>query len=159
MNDNLKIVERLFEMAKNELHYSEFPKAYNKEHIFLANYLNCAATDLEREFNDTFKYAVGNYKNSLKEGKKYGWFHSPEKLIYINMQLNQIRYAVYGERHVRELVFKKELGNAAYKDLINQIDCTVLMTDIQKKKHMDKCNKMAKKIMAEILKEENGKID
>jgi len=153
--ENLKIVQRLLELAKNELEYSTYPKPFKEEHIFLPNVLNSALKDLENEFSEKFKRCVGAYKSTLKEQKKgYGWFHSPENLIYINMKINQLKWVVYGDRFVREIRFNEELGNKAYKDLIDQIDCTVLMSETKRKAHAKKCNEMAIRIVNEILEKE-----
>ena len=47
---------------------------------------------------------------NLKDGKnKYGWFHDPEKLIWTNMQMNQLKFAIYGEGHTKELIFNEDL--------------------------------------------------
>lgn len=153
--ENLQILERLLKLAKNSIEYNVMPQSYDKEYIFLPNILQYALVNLEREFNDRFQYCVNHYKMNLKEGKnKHGWFSSPEKLIWINMQINQLKFAIYGERHTRELVFNEKLKEAAYLDLINQIDCTVLMTSKQLEKHNRECNKMAMDILNEILEEE-----
>ena len=153
-NSNLKIVQRLLELSKNTLDYSVHPQEFKKEYIFLANVLNDSLDRLRHEFADAFKQIVGQYKNSLKEGKGYGWFHSPEKLEWIQTYINQLDYAVYGEKFTRQLKFKSELKNKAYKNFIEQIDRTVLMTPTQLKKHNAQCNKIAKEIMDEILAEE-----
>jgi len=155
-NSNLKIVSRLLELSKNQIDYSEFPKECRKEHIYLANVLNDSVKKLEWEFAECFKRAVGNYKQTLAKGKKFGWFHKPEELVYIKMQINQLLYAIYGERFIHEIKFKPELKNEAYLDLINQIDRTVLMTSKELKKHNEEINKMAKEIMDEILREEKA---
>lgn len=154
-NSNLNIVKRLALLSQNQVEYNEFPRAYNEEYIFLANWLNSAARDAENDFNKTFQYAVGNYKSTLKEsGKGYGWFHNAGNLVHQANTLDQIHYAIYGERHIRGIRWNAQLKNMAYKDLIEQIDRTVLMTEAQLKKHRATCNKLAKKIMDEILAEE-----
>jgi hypothetical protein len=153
--ENLKILSRLLEIAKNPLEYSLYPKPFKEEHIFLANHLNEARQRLEVEFNNAFKKAVGAYKSTLKE-HGFGYFHSPETLVYIRMQINQISYVVYGD-YVHEIKFNEDLGKAAYKDLIEQIDRTVLMTPAQLKKHTAECNRISKEIIDEILKEEREK--
>lgn len=156
-NDNLEIITRLLELARNPLEYSVFPKEYKQEYVFLANVINDSISRLEHEFDEAFKYAVGRYKSSLKEDKGYGWFHSPEKLIWINTQLNQLRYAVYGERHVRELKWNEHLGDMAYRDLLDQIDRTVFMTPDELKEFNEKINQMALEVLNEILEEEKTK--
>jgi len=153
---NLQIIERLLKLAKNSIGGDGImPLRYDKEYIFLANILNHALVNLENKFNDRFKYCVSIYKMNLKESKnKYGWFHKPEELIWTNMQINQLKFAIYGESLTRELVFVKELKEAAYLDLINQIDPTVLMTPKELEKHTKECNKIALDILNEILAEE-----
>ncbi len=155
MDTNLQIVQRLLELSRNELSYSIFPQPYDKEYIFLANVINDSRKILDHEFAEAFQQAVGQYKSSLAKNKKYGWFNKPERLIWINMQKNQLNYAVYGERHVRELKFNADLGNMAYKNLIEQIDCTVLMSAKQKKEHLKKCDAMLLEIIKEIETEDN----
>lgn len=153
--DNLKIISRLVELSKNELHYSQMPQPYNKEYIFLANHLNAAIVNLEYEFQDAFRYAVGKYKQSLGESTTgFGWFHEPEKLIYIRMQINQLKYAIYGAEFAHDLIFKEELGSGAYKDLIEQIDRTVLMTPEEKKSYEEEINKIGMEVIKELLAEE-----
>lgn len=153
-NSNLQIVKRLLELSKNQLEYSEFPKAYNKEHIFLANVLNDARQSLEREFADAFKIAVGRYKASLEKSGEFGWFHKPEELVYLQMQIDQLKYAVYGESSVREIKFNESLGKAAYKDLIEQIDRTVLMNEKELEKFRAECERLSAEVLDEILAEE-----
>ena len=157
MSDNLQIIQRLLEIGKNPLVISLVPKDFKEEHIFLANILNYALTNMEREFNENFKKAVAQYKGSLKEEKGYGWFHNPENLVYENMYINQLKYIIYGERFVSTIKFKEELGKKAYLDLINQIDRTALMTPAQLKKHNAACNRIANDILKEILAEEKKK--
>ena len=160
---NLQIVQRLVELATNTLDYSLFPKPYKEQYIFLANVINDSLSKIESEFNKEFERIVSCYKETLSgKGRfpktKFGWFHNPEKIVYINTQMNQLRYAIYGERHVREIKFNEKLKNRAYKDLIQQIDCTVLMTPTQLKTHQSKCSAIAKRVMSEILKEEKRQI-
>jgi hypothetical protein len=144
-------------LSKNKLEYTVIPKECKSEYIFLSNVINYALVNLEREFDDKFKYAVGNYKQSKKESKKkYGWFHGYENLLYIDMQINQLKYVIYGDKFVRQLKWNEELGDAVYEDLIKQIDPTVLMTPKQLKDHNNRISKMAKEIMDEILAEENN---
>ncbi len=158
-DSNLKIVQRLLELAKNQPGYNEerplFPKSYDTEQIWLANVLNDSRNIMEREFKEEFQRVVAQYKMTLKEGKGYGWFHSPEKLEWIKMQINQLKYVVYGEEYIREIKFNDSLKNKAYKDFIEQIDRTVLMTPAQLKKHDAEINRISKEVMAEILKEES----
>ena len=157
-NSNIQIVQRLLELAKNPLDYSASPKNFKQEHIFLSNVLNDSKARMEREFNEAFKEIVGQYKRTLKEGKGYGWFHDPEKLEWKQNYINQVDYAIYGDKFTRkQLKFNEKLKNKAYKDFIEQIDRTALMTPIQLKKHNEQCNKIAKEIMAEILAEEKTK--
>lgn len=155
-NDNLSICHRLLDLSKNELVYNVYPGNFKSEYIFLANALNDSISRLEHEFDDAFKNAVGTYKASLREGKGYGWFHAPEKLCYIRMQINQLLYAVYGDQFCHELVFREELGKMAYKDLIEQIDRTAIMTQSQLKSHNKKIEKISADIVKELLKEENN---
>lgn len=156
--DNLKIVQRLVEICKNELQYDVYPKPFKEEHIFLSNELNYALVAREREFNETFKQCVGKYKSTLEKNKKYGWFNSPENLIWKYMYINQLKYIIYGERYSdKDLVFREELKEMAYLDLINQIDRTALMTEKELKEHQEKCNAMAMEILEELLKEEKEK--
>ncbi len=154
--ENLQILERLLKLAKNSIAGDGImPNSYYKEYIFLSNILNHALVNLENKFNDQFKYCVSIYKMNLKDGKnKYGWFHDPEKLIWTNMQMNQLKFAIYGEGHTKELIFNEDLKESAYLDLINQIDCTVLMTPKELEKHNKECNKIALDILSEILAEE-----
>ena len=157
--DNLKIVQRVLELAGNRLEYTVHPKTFKEEHIFLANVLNTSLSKLQDEFDKEFKKIVLTYKETLSGKGRFpksrlGWFHDPEKIIWINMQMNQLRYAIYGEEYTREIVYKPQLKARAYKDLIQQIDCTVLMTPAELKKHMAQCNKIAKDVVNKILKEE-----
>lgn len=152
---NFQIVQRLFELSKNRLDYSPEPKGYKDAYLWLANYLNCAIKDLEREFNDKFAYAVSIYTMNLRE-QGHGWFYEPETLVYKRAQINQLIYAVYGERSVSEISFKKELGSDAYRDLIEQIDRTVLMSEEEKKAHDAQCAAFAREIIDEILAEEQA---
>lgn len=153
-NGNLQIVQRLLELSTNTVKWSVYPNDYNKEHLYLSNILNYAAHSLENEFSECFKKAVGEYTSSLKENKRYGWFYSPDKLVWKRTQINQITYAIYGKDYVHEIKFNEHLGKAAYKDLINQVDRTALMTPAQIRLHELKCNKIAKKIVDKILAEE-----
>ncbi len=156
-NTNIQIVQRLLELSKNEIGgYSIFPRNFKEERIWLANILSDSMRQHEAEFAQEFREIVGHYKSSLKEGKGYGWFHSPEKLAWKKMQINQLIYAIYGDKYTnaeKELKFNKKLGNDAYRDFICQIDPTVLMTPAQLKKHNSQCNKIASEILSEILKE------
>jgi len=156
-NSNLKIVSRLLELAKNPIDYSVFPKEYKEENIFLANVLNDSVKKLEWEFAECFKRIVGNYKESLSLNKGFGWFHRPEEIVWIRMQINQLLYAIYGERFVHEIKFNKELGDEAYLDLINQIDRTVLMTPEEVEKLNEEIGRLSKEILDEILQEEAAK--
>lgn len=152
-DSNLGILKRLLEIAKNPLDWSVYPKSYKEEHLFLANVINDSIRVHEREFAEAFQQAVGSYKQSLEKGAGYGWFHEPEKLVWINTQLNQLKYAVYGERFVHEIRFNEGLSKAAYKDLIEQIDRTALMTEEQLMQHRAECNKLSQEIVDEMLKE------
>lgn len=152
-NDNLLIIKRLIEIAKNPLTYSEFPKSYKEEYIFLPNILNSAIKDLENEFNEAFKYAVGNYKLTLEQNKGYGWFHNPSKLVYIKTRINQLKYIIYGDRCVNEIKFNEDLGNEAYKDLILQIDRSVLMSSEEKIEYYKQLEEISRELIDEILKD------
>jgi len=154
-NDNLEIVARLLEMAKNPLSYSEFPSDYKEEHIFLANVLTDALQHVEHEFDKSFQYAVGNYKANLRDDKNYGWFSNPEELEWLNMRKNQLLYAVYGERFIRTIKFNEKLGHDAYKDFICQIDATAIMTDEELKEHYKRVNEISKEILKKIKKSGN----
>lgn len=154
-NSNLEIVSRLLELSKNQIEFNVFPKECREEYIFLSNVLNDSVKKLEWEFAECFKRAVGNYKQSLLMGNGFGWFHNPEELVWIKMQINQLLYTIYGERFIHEIKFKSELGNEAYLDLINQIDRTVLMTSEELQKHNEEIDKMSKEILDEILREES----
>lgn len=157
MDSNLEIVQRLLELSKNERCFSNdvYSVDFKKEHIFLSNILNYALVNAEREFNEKFKMCVNQYKGNLKNSKDgFGWFHSPENLIYQNAYINQIKYAIYGDRFIHVYSFKKELGKEAYKDLILQIDATVLMTPKELAAHQKRCNELAKEIIDEMLAEE-----
>lgn len=160
-NSNLQIVQRLLELSKNRMEgYTLFPRPFKKEQIWLSNVLNDSLNLMEAEFNRKFQEIVGHYKSSLKEGKGYGWFHSPEKLAWGRMQINQLSYAIYGDKFThKELEFKEELGNDAYREFICQIDRTVLMTPKELKEHNEQINRMAKEILDEILAEEKEKKD
>src|SRR5688572_30163542 len=127
--DNIEIVQRLFEIAQNQLSYSLEPKPFKEEHIFLSNVLNCALQDAEREFNENFKECVAHYKVNLEKSKsKKGFFHNVEKLFWGKNKINQLLYIIYGDRFtMTELTFKREHPDP-YKDLIEQIDRTALMT-------------------------------
>ncbi len=153
MESNLHIVQRLLELAKNQIEYNVYPKHYKEEHIFLSNMLSDSLRKHEDEFARKFQEAVGQYKGSLRD-KTYGWFHSPEKLVWLNMEINQLKYAIYGERFVHELNFNEDLGNDAYRDFICQINRTVLMTPEELKIHNDEVNKLSMEILQEILAEE-----
>lgn len=154
-DSNLHIVKRLAELAKNPLDYSVYPKPFRQEHIFLANWLNDALRQEEREFAEKFQRAVGKYKSTLSEGKGYGWFHNDENLCWSFMTIQQLKYVIYGEKFtLRQIKFNKALGNLAYKDLIEQIDRTALMTDEELKAHNEECNRIAEEVMMEILAEE-----
>ena len=160
-NSNINIVSRLLELSKNKLDYSVLPKPYKEEHIFLANILNHALVNLEREFNDKFKIAVMSYKETLSgkgrfKKSKHGYFYNHENLLYINMQINQLKYAIYGDRFVHELKWNEHLGQKAYKDLIEQIDRTVLMEPDELRKHNKNVNKIANEILQEILNEKKN---
>lgn len=155
MSSNLEIVARLIEIAKNQLEYSTFPKQFKDEYIFIADVFTDSIKEHEREFDTAFQKAVGNYKSTLaQDGKGFGWFHSPEKLEWINMRINQMKYIVYGDRFTREIKFNKALGKDAYKDMIEQIDRTVLMSEEEKKAHYEHYCMLSKEIKAKILKEE-----
>ena len=158
-NENLDIIKRLIEIAKNPLDYSTFPKPFKEEHIFLSNELSEALKYRQREFDEYFQKCVGNYKSTLEnEGKGYGWFHSPEKLIWKHTYVNQLHYIIYGDRYTdRELVFREELKTDAYKDLILQVSGIALMTDEELVIHNEKSNELVKSIMEEILAEEKLK--
>jgi len=156
-NSNLKIVQRLLELSRNEPGYNEerpmFPREYKQEQIWLANILSDSLHKEERNFKAIFTMAVAEYKMNLKKGKGYGWFNSgtAEKLEWSNTHINQMTYAIYGERFERPLRFKSSLKNKAYKDFINQIDRTVLMTPRQLKKHNSDINRISKELVKEIL--------
>lgn len=51
-DSNVKIIERLLELAKNPLVYDVHPKSYKEEYIFLSNVINDSCNIMEREFND-----------------------------------------------------------------------------------------------------------
>ncbi len=155
-NSNLQIVKRLLELSKNQLDYSTFPKPFKEEYIWLSNLLNDALSVARKEFSEAFQKAVGDYKGSLAEGKGYGWFHNSENLVWKQTKVKQIQYAIYGDE-IGEIKFNEELGNAAYKDLIMQIDRTVLMTEKELKLHNKEMSVVMKKIIDEILKEEKNK--
>ncbi len=152
-NDNIEIVQRMLEIGKNDLDYSVFPKPFKEEHIFLSNVLSDALRKEETDFNEDFKKAVGEYKRNLKE-KGWGWFYAPEKLIWSNTIINQLKYVIYGDRFIREYKFNETLGKGAYKDLINQIDRTALMSERQKKALNKRTSKLAMDILNELLEEE-----
>ncbi len=157
--DNLKIVERLLEIVKNELDYSHFPKPFKQEYMFLSNVLSDAKRKRENEFNEAFKEIVGQYKQTLaKEG--YGWFRAPEKLCWLRVYINQLDYAIYGGKDhydQKELFFNEKLKEGAYLDFINQIDRTALMTSEELKIHNEECNRIGLEILNEILAEEKKK--
>lgn len=155
MNDNLDIVKRLLELSRNQLEYSSFPKPWNEEHMFLSNHLNEARHRIELEFNEALGKAVSAYKASLKE-REFGWFHAPEKLVYLRMQINQLIYAVYGNKYIHEIKFNKALGDEAYKDLIEQIDRTLLMTPLELEKHNEELNLLSRQISDEMLEKIGG---
>jgi hypothetical protein len=153
-NTNLEIVKRLLELSRNQLEYSLFPKNFKEEHIFLPNVLNIAMTHYQQQFDKAFREAVGEYKSKLSEGK-YGWFHKPEELVWLRMEMNQIRYAIYGST-LTEIKFNKSLGESAYKDLIEQIDRTVLMTPKELEAFWAEINEISKQVIAEIEQEQKG---
>lgn len=157
-NSNLKIVQRLLELAKNQIgEYNLFPRPFKEEQIWLANILHDSLHKHEAEFKAKFQEIVGHYKASLKDKLGYGWFHSAEKLVWKQMQINQLMYAIYGDKFQnKDLVFNKKLGNDAYRDFICQIDRTALMTPKELEIHHKECNKIGKEIVAEILKKEKG---
>lgn len=155
-NSNPQIVVRLFELSKNKLAYNYYPKPFKKEYIWLSNILNDGLRQVEREFSDAFRKAIGEYKQTLeKEGKGFGWFHNAENLIWIRTQYNQLKYAIYGDVW-EDLVFRAELGNEAYKDLIMQIDRTVLMSPEELKHHEEEWASVPREILDELLKEEQN---
>jgi hypothetical protein len=157
MNQNLHIVERMLEIAKNTMEFSIYPKTFKEEHIFLSNILNDSKQKIQVEFDAEFKKAVGQYKLTLKEKKGYGWFHSPERIVWLKTRLNQLTYIIYGENYIKEIIFNDKLGDKAYKDLINQIDSTALMNTAQLKKHNADIARISKDIMKEILADEKNK--
>jgi hypothetical protein len=152
---NLRIVERLLELSKNPMEYSVFPKECRKEYIFLSNVLNDALNCAEHEAEKSFKQAVQYYKNSLDDGSEYGWFHKPEDLVWNYNKIDQITYAIYGEKHIRNIVWNDQLGKGAYKDLIEQIDKTVIMSEKEKKDHYKAISRISKELVKEILKNSN----
>lgn len=92
---------------------------------------------------------------NLEKDGKYGWFHSPEKLEWIGMQINQLKYVVYGEEFTRTLKFNKELGKDAYRDFICQVDRTVLMSDDELRAHNLELERISFEVANEILKQES----
>ena len=155
-NKNLSIVGRLLELAKNPLEYTVYPKECRQEYIFLSNTLQYAKVNIEREFNEAFKMSVGRYKQSLEKDKGYGWFHAPEKLVWLQMQINQLDYAIYGERFIREIRFNESLGKDAYRDLICQIDRTALMNEQELKEHQKQIEKITTDLAARIVAQNKG---
>lgn len=149
MDTNIQIISRLIELAKNELTYSEYPRPHKQEYIFIANALNAAVREVEIEFERAFREAVSHYKQSLANNNGRGWFHEPEKLVYLDMSRNQLLWAIYGHE-LKDIVFNEEMGESAYLDLINQIDRTVLMTEEERRVHLEECNSLALKILEEI---------
>lgn len=133
--------------------YSLQPKSFKEEYIFLANVLNEALRRYEVDFSETFQKAVGNYKSTLAQGKGYGWFHAPENLVWKNTRINQLKYAIYGDTFVHIITFNKQLGKEAYKDLIEQIDRTVLMTPEELEVYRKECNDLAAEILEELKNE------
>jgi len=160
-NSNLQIIQRLLELGKNPYGtYELFPQGFKTEYMFLSNVLSDGLARMEWEFTEKFKTAVNSYKQSKKaSGKKYGWFHSPENLVWCNTYINQIKYAIYGDSFIHEIKFNPELKEKAYLDLINQIDRTALMTPYQLKKHNAECNRMSLEILEELTAEINAKLD
>lgn len=161
-DSNLNIIKRLLELGRNQMDgYTLFPRPYKEEQIWLANILSDSLRRKEADFAEVFRTAVGHYKSSLKEGKGYGWFHGAEKLVWAKMQINQLMYAIYGDERftatMQDLRFNEELGKDAYRDLICQIDRTVLMTPEELERHNEECNRMAMEILDEIKKEEEEK--
>ncbi len=120
--ENLQIIQRLLELGKNPLILTgDLPGDFKKEHLFLCNILQYAVVNLEREFNDAFRHAVNVYKVNLSDPKHgYGFFHNAENLLYLNMQINQIKYAIYGEKFIHVYKFNEDLKELAYKDLLRR---------------------------------------
>lgn len=160
-NSNLAIVKRLLELGKNQPGYNEkrpsFPRPYKEEQIWLSNILTDSLQNEEREFKEKFANIVNEYKRTLREKKTYGWFHGADSLEWSMVHINQLKYAIYGDVFERPLEFKQSLGNEAYKDFIEQIDRTVLMTPAQLKKHNQEINRISNDILKEILEEKKTK--
>jgi hypothetical protein len=158
-DNNFQIVKRLAELAKNQLVYNALPRPVKEEYVFLSNMFQYGYAHAEQQFNEKFKLCVGNYKHTLeKEGKGFGWFHDADKLIWLRMRMNQFSYIIYGDDFIRdELVFKRELGNDAYRDLIEQIDRTVLMTPEEIKTMHEEMGLMMNDILNEVLENEKKK--
>jgi len=160
-NSNLAIIQRLLELGKNQLGYNEkrpsFPRPYKEEQIWLSNILTDSLRNEEREFNEEFQKIVARYKMTFALKKGYGWFQNAEKLEWLNTKINQLKYIIYGDVFERPIEFNPSLGNKAYKDFIEQIDRTVLMTPAQLKKHNQQINKISKDILKEILEEKKTK--
>ncbi len=156
-SSNMQIMKRLLEIAKNPKGSIGDVLPFKEQYIFLSNILNVALNDYEKEFDEMFNTAVNQYKNTLaNEGKGYGWFHSVDNLLYVSMQISQLKYIIYGEESasLRDYTFNEELKEGAYKDFIEQVDRTVLMTPEELKKHNEKINRLSLDILEEILKEE-----
>jgi len=154
-SENLSIVQRLLELSRNKMDYTLLPKSFKEEYIFLANVLHCAKKDYQQKFNDAFRDAVSYYKRNLEESGTHGWWNNPEELVYIQMQINQIDYIIYGGDVIeqKELKFREELKEEAYKDLILQIDRTVLMSDEELKEFNAEVNRLSIEICDELLAE------
>ena len=135
-NNNLEILKRLSEMCKNVFSYDyNINKDYKKEYIFLSNILNTASDVLEREFQYELQRVLNTYNQTLSI-HGIGYF-DVERLIHLHTQINQLSYIIYGSEQ-SNLVFKKELGDLAYKDLLDQIDVTLLMSFEEKIKYNNK---------------------